>query len=173
MRRRAISLLTLLVAVSITAGVALAQSPHFLNNRSDATINSDCQLVVSWKEAGLGDNQLITYQASSTLASATYACINGGGKHPQAANKEVVSGPLSCQGVFESGKNGQISGSLACGPADPGSFSCPSGQDMILAACSYEGISLADTTNNVVASGLPDSLSRCNISGSLAAELCP
>jgi hypothetical protein len=43
------------------------------------------------KEAGLGDNQLVDYVASAD-ASATYACINGGGKHPQAQNKETVNG---------------------------------------------------------------------------------
>jgi hypothetical protein len=43
---------------------------------------------VSWHEAGLGDNQNIDYRASADV-SAVYTCLNGGGNHPKAANKET------------------------------------------------------------------------------------
>jgi len=36
---------------------------------------------LSAKEVGLGNNALISYTASAD-ATATYACINGGGNHP-------------------------------------------------------------------------------------------
>jgi hypothetical protein len=51
--------------MTFTTGSAFAQSPHFL----------------SAKEAGLGNNALIAYTVSAD-ATATYACINGGGNHP-------------------------------------------------------------------------------------------
>jgi len=37
-------------------GIAWAQNPHFVS--ADDSINSDGALVASWKEAGLGNNQL-------------------------------------------------------------------------------------------------------------------
>jgi hypothetical protein len=85
------SLLTLWAALSCVS-VALAQSPHFV--RADATIDRQTgDLIVSWKEAGLGANTLIEYTLSGS-ASVGYACINKGGKHPQASNKETVNGPV-------------------------------------------------------------------------------
>ena len=43
-------------------------------------------------------------------------------------------------------------GSLSAGPPSAGSFSCPSGQKLVLADVAYTGITLTDTTNNVTAS---------------------
>ena len=71
--------------MTFTTGSGFAQSPHFL----------------SAKEAGLGNNALISYTASAD-ATATYACINGGGNHPKATNKETVSGLVSASGTFSS-----------------------------------------------------------------------
>ncbi len=103
-------------------------------------------LVVSWKEAGLGDNQLIDYVASSD-ANGFYACINGGGKHPQAANKEAFEGPVSGSGTFSSGKNGQITASLTVAPP-ASTLDCPNGQRLVLACVTYSSIALTDTTNH-------------------------
>jgi len=84
-----------------------------------------------------------------TNATATYACINGGGNHPKAANKETVNGPLGATGSFAPTKNGRVIASLGAGPLSAGSFSCPGGQTLVLASVSYAGIVLTDTTNNV------------------------
>jgi hypothetical protein len=145
---------TLLTAVAITAvaGAAYATSPHFVS-ASDA-INDLGDLVVSFKEAGLGTNQLIAYTAAAD-GTAQYACINKGGNHPQASNKETVSGPVSATGAFSSGKNGQVTASLTVDPPGPGNFSCPSGQSFVLASVSYTDVSITDTTNGVSES-LPD-----------------
>ena len=107
-------------------------------------------LVVKWKEAGLGNNVLIHYVASAN-ASATYACINGGGNHPKAANKETFSGPVSASGDFSSGQNGNINGSLTVSPPGSGGFTCPGGQRLVLAKVLYTNISLMDTTNGIAA----------------------
>jgi hypothetical protein len=56
---------------------------------------------LSAKEAGLGNNALISYTASAD-ATATYVCINGGGNHPKATNKGTVSGLVSASGTFSS-----------------------------------------------------------------------
>lgn len=147
MRRIVFGILAAFALFSITASFAFAQSPHFIS-ASAAFQGSGPNLTVSFKEAGLGNNQLITYRASAN-ATAVYACINGGGNHPKATNKETVSGPVSATGTFSSGKNGTVSASLTLSPPGPGSFSCPSGQKLVLASVSYTNVAITDTTNNV------------------------
>ncbi len=141
-----------ILLILATATPVFAISPHFIN--ASASINSGGQLVVSFKEAGLGNNQMIHYEAGAD-GTAIYACINGGGNHPRAANKETVSGPLYKDGTFYSGKNGQVTASLFMGPVDKGAFACPSGQKLMLAKVVYTNISLWDTTNNIPAPILP------------------
>lgn len=132
--------------LALVASPAFADSPHFL--KASASLASNGDLVVSWREAGLGNNQVINYLASAD-ATGVYACINGGGKHPKAANKETVSGPVSAGGSFSSGKNGAIRGSLTLAPPGPGSFSCPGGQTLVLASVSYSNVQIMDQTNSI------------------------
>jgi hypothetical protein len=80
---------------------------------------------------------------------APYACINKGGNHPQAANKETVNAEVSAGGSFAP-KNGRVVASLSAGPPSAGAFSCPSGQRLVLAGVSYTNTQLCDTTNNVL-----------------------
>ena len=118
----------------------------------DLCVNNAGALVVSFDERGLGnDNIDYTLTADDT---ATYACINGGGRHPQASNKETVNGDVSGGGSFEP-KNGRVTASLAAGPISAGGFSCPNGQRLVLADVSYTNIVLTDTTNRVTTS-VPD-----------------
>lgn len=140
------------------AGSALADSPHFISS-SASGVNSAGNMVVSFKEAGLGNNQQITYVASAD-GTAIYACINGGGNHPSASNKETVNGPVSASGTFSSGKNGSISQSLTLSPPSAGSFSCPGGQKLNLAFVSYSNVKLTDTTNNITVA-FPGTFSAC------------
>jgi hypothetical protein len=74
-----------LAAVAISAPVALAGSPHFVSNTVTAT-RTDDSLIVSGKEAGLGDEAQV-----HIVVTATAVCINPGGNHPKAVNKESVS----------------------------------------------------------------------------------
>jgi hypothetical protein len=75
-----------LVALFMVAGsqVAFAGSPHFVGTPT-ATRSGD-SLTVSGKEAGLGNEDQVNIQVTATAL-----CINGGGKHPKAVNKESVS----------------------------------------------------------------------------------
>jgi hypothetical protein len=154
----------LLFIAAMSVGVVLADSPHFIS-ASDALSNTENlgDLVVSFKEAGLGTNASISYTAAAD-GTATYACINGGGNHPAASNKETVSGPITANGQFSSGKNGTISQSLTIEEPSPGTFSCPGGQTFVLADVSFKNVSITDTTNGVTESNLGD-LSRvfCDI----------
>jgi hypothetical protein len=163
----------LAAAVAVLFGaftaVAVAQNPHFVRASASGP-NNDGSLTVSWKESGLGDNVLIDYLAAAD-ATAVYACINRGGQHPQATNKETLQGPVSEPGTFASGKNGTIQASLDVGPLSAGTFSCPSGQALVLAFVSYTNVSITDVTNGIT-EPIPGTFSRCFVSGDLATELC-
>jgi hypothetical protein len=135
--------------VALTVGSTLAAPPqtegaHFMS--ATGSVDSSGALVVSFDEAGVGTSA-ITYTLT-TDATATYACINGGGNHPKAANKETESSSLTGGGTFEP-KHGRVTGSISVGPVSAGSFSCPSGQTLVLASVSYTNIVLTDTQNNV------------------------
>jgi hypothetical protein len=131
--------LTWTVAASATSGA------HFFS--TTRSVNDAGALVVSWDEAGVGQQQ-VNYVLTAD-STANYACLNGGGNHPKAANKETVSGPLTSPQTGFLPQNGRVRGSLSVGPISAGSFSCPSGQTLVLASVSYTNIVLTDVTNNV------------------------
>ena len=157
MRRILITLPVMFLALLLSAPAALATSPHFITASASGPDNNG-NLTVNFKESGLGDNVSITYTATAD-GTAVYACINGGGNHPKAANKETVSGPVSATGTFSSGKNGTISQSLALPPPGPGNFACPPGQRLVLASDSFTNVAITDTTNSVTQS-IPGTFSR-------------
>ncbi len=135
-----------LAGLVMAAPAALAVSPHFIS--ASAKVDGT-NLVVSFKEAGLGNNQLITYTANAD-ATATYVCVNKGGANPSASNKTTVSGPVSATGTFSSGKNGNIDASLTLTPPPaPSTFACPKGQSKQTAEVTYTNVSITDTTNNI------------------------
>jgi hypothetical protein len=149
MRRRILFIFTLplmLAAFVMAAPAALAVSPHFVNASAEI---SGANLVVSFKEAGLGTNQQISYTANGD-ATATYVCVNKGGANPSASNKTTVSGPVSATGTFSSGKNGNVTASLTLTPPPPPStFSCPPGQRQATAEVTYTNVSITDNTNGI------------------------
>ena len=132
------------VAALVMANPASAVAAKF--HSVSSSVNSSGALVVSFDERGLGNGD-IDYTLTAD-ATAVYACINGGGNHPKAANKETINAEVSAGGTFQS-KNGRVSASLTAGPISAGNFSCPNGQRLVLAAVSYTNIVLTDTTNNV------------------------
>jgi hypothetical protein len=137
-----------MAAVLFLVSAAFAQNPHFVGAAS-ATINDDGSLTVSWKEAGLGNNQNIDYLLTAT-GVATYACQNNGGNFPKDPKKYDQTSNLSGAGTFNSGQNGQITASLTVGPPPPVSPSnCKGNQREVLLAVSYSGITVTDTTNGV------------------------
>lgn len=64
---------------------AWAGSPHFVDDSITAT-RTDNSLTVAGKEAGLGGEAQVNIQVTATAL-----CINGGGNHPKAVNKESVN----------------------------------------------------------------------------------
>jgi hypothetical protein len=144
--RLGVAVVTTLLLMAIAVPAALADSPHFISASAKL---SGANLVVSFKEAGLGTNQLINYTASAD-GTAVYVCVNNGGGNPSAKNKTTVNGPVSASGTFSSGKNGNVVASLTLNPPSAGGFSCPSGQDLELASASYTNVAITDNTNGVI-----------------------
>jgi hypothetical protein len=120
-----------LAVVAISAPVALAGSPHFVSNTVTAT-RTDDSLIVSGKEAGLGDEAQVNIQVTATAL-----CINNGGNHPKAVNKESVS----AQGQFPV-QNGKAEFSLTLTATFTPSCSPP----MTVA---FTNVTVTDLTNGI------------------------
>jgi hypothetical protein len=148
MRRMLVVALFALAGLLTVATTASAAGTGAKFKSASASVNGSGALVVAFDESGLGNGD-INYTLTAD-ATATYACINGGGNHPQAANKETKAGQVSTGGTFQS-KNGRVQASLQAGPLSAGSFTCPGGQRLVLASVSYSNIVLTDTTNGTVA----------------------
>src|SRR5512142_1937705 len=89
--RRSLLVVALAVAsLAVAVPAAWAGSPHFVDSTVTASRVGN-SLIVSGKEAGLGDEAQV-----HIVVTATALCINGGGNHPKAVNKES----LSTEGTF-------------------------------------------------------------------------
>jgi hypothetical protein len=82
---------------------------------------------------------------------------NNGGNFPADPKKQEVSGPVSASGDFTSGKNGQITDSLALSPP-ASTLDCPSGQHVVLARVSYTNVSVSEPAAGTQA--IPGTFSR-------------
>ena len=85
MKRRILSvLLSTTFVIGLTVTCVWAGNPHFVGPTS---VECDENTVtVSGKEAGLGNETQVHIEVTALAA-----CINPGGKHPQAENKESFS----------------------------------------------------------------------------------
>jgi hypothetical protein len=85
MQRRILSLLVGIAFVGVLAATgAWAGNPHIVQSIEISRVGDS--LCVSGKEAGLGDESQIVI-----VLTGTAECINGGGNHPKAVNKESIS----------------------------------------------------------------------------------
>jgi hypothetical protein len=145
----------------LAAGIVWAVSPHFIYVRS--SLQRDGDLDVSFKEAGLGTNQNINYEASADV-TVTCNCVTNSGRCPSAANKQTSTSPVVQPATFNSGKNGQITQTITLEvpePTCPASSgpTCPGGQTFRLTEISWTDIALTDTTNGITEPAVPDSQS--------------
>ena len=143
--------------VVLAAGPAFAGNAHFIASHTKVSA-SGTSLVVQFKEAGLESGSVETITVSAHL-DATYQCINGGKKNPDATNKTTVSADVSESGEFTASKNGNVVGSLTLSaPADAAAFSCPPGQKETLTVVSWSTVSIEDEDSGAYLS-LPGSFS--------------
>ena len=151
MRRIIFALVLALTTPALSVLPALAGNPHFVTLSATRSGNT---LIITGKEAGLGDEQQVNIQVNASAS-----CINPGGNHPKALNKESIVANVLASGLFTSDKNGNIVGSLSITPPGPGSFSCPSGQTRVLASVSYTNVKITDATNNA-SQAIPGTFAR-------------
>lgn len=147
--RKSLSLLVAVVGVALTFGATTAvasNGAHFFS--ATGSVANNGALQVSWDEAGVG-NALVNYTLTAD-SSATYACINGGGNHPSAKNKQAVAGPVTSPQAGFNPTNGRVTttNGISVGPL-ASTLSCPGGQTFVLACVSYTNIVLTDITNSV------------------------
>jgi len=83
MRRLLLFAIVASMTMAVAAPSVFAGSPHFVS--VSATRSGD-SLIISGKEAGLGSETQVHIEVTATAE-----CVNGGGKHPKAVNKESVS----------------------------------------------------------------------------------
>ena len=141
MKRISILTCTMIALTGFMATNAWAQNPHFLS--CDVTgVNSNGTLSSDFRLAGLGSNVSITVTASAD-STATYACLNRGQNCPNAANKSTVTGTVTAQGIFTSGKNGSIRGSLTIDPPSNATLTCPGGQKLVLVSVDFTNVSVS------------------------------
>jgi hypothetical protein len=130
-------------------------SPHFVRASADGPDDLGNLLVV-WKEAGLGAGELIQYQATAR-ATALYACQNSGGNFSRDAKQQEVAGPVNGEAGFASDRNGTITGSVTLVPPDPVAppdpvlppDPCSRGQSLVLVQARYTDVVIADGTNGI------------------------
>ncbi len=162
MKRRAalvalVAFFTLILgAQAALAGPGGSGSPHFLF--ADASVSSSTgALTVHFKDSGLGTTiTSVQIHLHVDTATATYQCFNGGGNHPKAGNKETVSTSLDLTQTFPV-RNGSVEADITVGPPGPGTFSCPTGQDLYLVdTISYSGIFVSDESPGNTLEATPD-----------------
>jgi hypothetical protein len=144
MRRLFLLALGIFASIGLLSQAAYADSPHFISEGTASITSSGAYLVSNFKEAGLGNTvstEAITLQVNS--ATAVYACVNGGGNHPKASNKQSVTTPLTQTQSFPV-RNGSTTGSISVGPPPPGPFQppCSPPQTVVLVSVSYSGVEL-------------------------------
>src|SRR5262245_18979038 len=124
---------TMLAALSLLAVpyLAWAGSPHFVGDV--LLVMSGDTLTVSGKEAGLGNEDQI-----DITITADALCINGGGKHPHAVNKESVA----AAGTFPV-QNGRANFSLV---AVAGPFQPPCDPPLTIG---FDNVTVCDVTNSL------------------------
>jgi hypothetical protein len=152
-----------LAALVLAAGPAAADSPHFISEGTASILSSGAYQVSKFKEAGLGNTVSTEAITLSATATATYVCVNGGGNHPKASNKQSVTTPVSNTGSFPV-RNGSTTGTLSVGPPAAGPFSppCSPPQTVVLAFVSYTNVQLTGLAGDTSAE--PD-LSACLFPG--------
>jgi hypothetical protein len=139
------TLAVIIVLVCFTAIAAMAENPHFI--KSDASVQSDGTLLVTWKEAGLG-NQVITYKLTAT-AQVTYGCVVPGQHPPLASSKITVTAVVTTMSAFTASRNGSITGSMVLTPPSSGAFTCPSGQVVTMGSVVFTSVDMWDMIMHV------------------------
>ena len=99
-------------------------SPHWIVGDPPQTYCDNTTLTCYFKLTGLGNNQLVTITVSASVLF-DYDCQNGGLHIPKPFTG--VAGTATGSQTFDSGRNGQITGSISLNPSTlvSGAANCP------------------------------------------------
>ena len=128
------------VIMGLQAPALAASTARFMPSKTGAAVTDIGALAITFEEAGVDQNPV-----SYTLdwgSRATYACLNGG-------TTTTVSASASMS-LLQGAVNHRVRSSFLAlnTPPGPGSFTCPSGETLVLASVGYKA-TLTDTSNNV------------------------
>lgn len=145
-----------LVAMLTFAAGALADSPRFKSATASGP-DASGNLVVNFRETGLGNTPNPVNYTASADATALYACQNNGGNFPSDPKKQQESARVEANATFLS-ENGNVIGSVTLSPP-PSTLTCPGGQHAVLASITYTNVQICDTDHNVCRN-IPGTFSR-------------
>jgi len=145
MKKLSILTLTMIALVGFMATTVRAGSPHFIS--ANATLTSDGEYCVSFKEAGLG-NSPITYTLTATTEDFTFQCFTKKGNTPQGDPNGVSISNDSTSSTINP-RNGQITSTVCLTPDQDGASCQGHGLVLRLIAASYTGVEFCDTTDDV------------------------
>ena len=137
-----------IAAVVGIAGPVWADSPHFIGTPK-ATLQSDGDLNLKFKEAGLGTGAT-NYVVNATV-DVSCVCVNNGGQCPDANNKSKGSTPVGASFQFFP-QHGNVSQTITvAAPGCPASLhpTCGGGQHFELVDLTWHINGIADCTNGV------------------------
>ena len=123
--------LAVFLAIGLTAGVALADSPHFIGTPS-GTVSGNT-LTVNFKAAGLGTGDYADFTLTGTV-NVFSRCYNKGGNKPQADNKQETIN-VNQAGTFPV-RGGQTTGSFTVTPLS--TLTCPGNQVVVIESVSFD-----------------------------------
>jgi hypothetical protein len=127
-------LVPLLVAAAVVmfAGVAQADSPHYIKGPT-ATVSGN-SLTVSWKAAGLGNTATTANFALTGTANVSSQCFTKSGNPVNGVPKsETVD--VNVTGTFPV-RNGQTTGSLTVSPLS--TLTCTGNQHVVILSVSFD-----------------------------------
>lgn len=149
------ALVAVLAAIMLGGGVALAAHPNF-TSASASGLDDAGKIFITFQEVGLGNAGEIHYEATSPRVTSTYACLDAFGAVVSEGTETV--GVTNYFAISHPGQNTRTA------ELDTWSDSviCPPDQTIVLAARTYEQLSVTDTTNHMVIS-IPGTFSRTYI----------
>jgi hypothetical protein len=146
----------LAIAALAVAGLAMPAAAHAGGvakfHSASASVANNGALLAAFDERGLVSDD-IDYELEAHM-DAEWGCVNGGSKHPQAADKETISAQVSATASYEP-KNGRVVATIETAAPTAGDFECPAGQKLVFGSVSYSDIELYDLTNGT-GGNLPD-----------------
>ena len=136
-----------IAALFLFTSIAVADSAKF-KSASATGPDANGDLLVKFRETGLGNTPNPVNYRADAQGDAVYACQNNGGNFPSDPKKTQATGPVSSTDTFPSARNGSVKGSLTLHPP-AATLNCPGGQNQVLVSITYTEVRICDTDHDV------------------------